>query len=315
MNNMKYRYLQVATDLERVFEYYEDQPDQPYLGEDKRRWNEIMEVYHLSSELIKHNFIIPFNKKISYRSIYTNSTDLGRSFIKFLERIDYSIVNEEKEFFYDPKDHDPQMELISKIANAALSEKGAVVDDVGFVPPLPIRPDEYEFLVGGEVDVGIIALNDLVLTMRTALLSSGMRDAVKSFRRNATERYKQLMRVAEQGWTKHNKNLLIRLDWSYKKKYPAIRMRFHDQNEFEYLINQVDGYRRKMLKILRGMFGKQLTFYAWKIECQDVKGLHIHWLIAVNGSEHQDRINVARQITNRWDESIGDGKTYTFNVC
>lgn len=152
------------------------------------------------------------------------------------------------------------------------------------------------------------------MTMRKALLTSEMRLVVKNFRRNATERYKQMMRLAEQGWETRYKNLLIRLDWGFKKQYPVKRMRFKSQTEFETLLMEVDGYRKEMLRILQHMFGVNLTFYAWKIECGDIKGIHIHWLIAVNGSKHQDRINVPRQITTLFDKHIGNGRTYTFNV-
>ncbi len=314
MSSMKSKFLEGITDLERGFEYYDEQPGMAFLGEERKLHSERMQLYHLSQDLIQHNFELPFYKEVRKRTTDARATYFGEKFIEVLERIDSVRACQEGEFFFEHKVHCPQVEAILKIANAALSEKGAVVDGVGLVPALPIRPDEYKCLIGTEVDVGVKVFNDLVMTMRKALLSSGMQDAVKSFRRNATERYKQLMRVAEQGWRKHSKNLLIRLDWGFRKKYPAIRMRFKSQTEFESLLTEVDGYRKQMLKILKGMFGDDLTFYAWKMECGDIKGIHIHWLIAVNGSEHRDRINVPRYIATKWDLNIGNGKTYTFNV-
>ena len=66
----------------------------------------------------------------------------------------------------------------------------------------------------------------------------------------------------------------------------------------------VSEIREKMLKSLRKMFGDDLVFYAWKIECAPVKGLHIHWMIGLNGDKHQDRINVPRAIVAHWDEML-----------
>jgi hypothetical protein len=314
MSNMKFKFIEGITDLERVYEHYDGALGIAFIGEERKLYAERMEVYHLLQDLIQHKFKLPFSKKLCRRKTDIEATDLGKRIVEFLERTDALHLFEEDEFF-EHKVHSPDMDVFLKIVKAALSEKGAVVDGVGFVEALPIRPDEYRCLIGDdEIDVWVSAYNRLVMTIRKALLSNGMRDAVKSFKRNATERYKQLMRVAEQGWRDHSKNLLIRLDWGFRKKYPAMRTRFKSQTEFESLLIVVDGYRKEMLRILRRMFGENLTFFAWKIECGDIKGIHIHWLIAVNGSKHQDRINVPRHIATEWDMNIGNGKTYTFNV-
>ena len=68
-----------------------------------------------------------------------------------------------------------------------------------------------------------------------------------------------------------------------------------------------------MLNILRKMFKKDLVFFAWKIECAPIKGLHIHWLIGLNGAKYQDRINVPRAIAEKWDEKLGADGAYTRN--
>jgi hypothetical protein len=146
------------------------------------------------------------------------------------------------------------------------------------------------------------------------LFDDDMKEAVKSFRRNAKERYDHLMEVAHQAWQMHSSILLIRLDWGFKRTYFQGPYRFMNQADFEACFAQVRVYREQMLSILKKMFGKNLAFYAWKIECGDKKGIHIHWLLGVNGSKHQDRINVGRAIQYKWDATIGDDQTYTFNV-
>lgn len=311
---MKTSSIQTFMNMHDVFEYYDDLPDKVVIGEENKLRAERMQLYYLSYGLIQHKFKLPFYRKVSYRTVYPDENDLGKNLINILKRMDWEINYQKDGIFFEHNTHCPQVVTILQIASAALSEKGAEVGNVGFVPPLPFSPDEYKFMMGPEVDVASKVLNALAMTMRKVLLSSGMRETVKSYRRNATERYEQMMRVAEQRWGVHCKNLLIRLDWGYRKKYPAVRMRFTDQKEFEDLLLEVDGYRKEMLTILRRIFCKDLSFYVWKIECGDMKGIHIHWLIAVNGSKHQDRINVARHIADQWDANIGGGNTYTFNV-
>lgn len=311
---MDYRLNDVFTNLERVYEYYDGQHGIAFIGEEKKLYADRMTLYHLLQDLIQHKFQLPFSKRLFRRKTVVEATDLGKTIVELLERMDALHLFEEDKFF-EHKVYSPDIGVFLKIAKAALSEKGAVVDGVGFVDALPIRPDEFRCLMGdGEIDVWVKAYNHLVMTIRKALLSNGMRGAVKSFKRNAKERYEHVLCVAEQGWRKRTKNLLIRLDWGFKKTYPAIPIRFKSQEEFECVLAEVNRCRKEMLKILRKKFGKNLTFFVWKIECGEIKGIHIHWLIAVNGSKYQDRINVPRHIATEWDVNIGNGKTYTFNV-
>lgn len=311
---MNYKQIQVLTDLERVHEYYGGELGLAFIGQEKKLYAERMQLCHLALDLINHSFKPPFSKKAFKRTQNVVATELGKRLVVCLERI-YVLHVFKEEDVYEHHVNSPDVELLLKIANVALSDTGAVVDGVGFVKALPIKPDHFNCLTeDDEIDAWLKAYNNLAKTIRKALLASGMRDAVKNFRKNATKRYKHLMQVAEQCWRARSKNLLIRLDWGFKKTFPAIPIRFKSQEEFERSFTEVDGYRKAMLKILRRMFGKDLTFYAIKIECGEIKGIHMHWLIAVNGSEHQDRINVARKIATQWDTNIGDGKTYTFNV-
>lgn len=314
MQKKKIDIREIFVDLQRVSEYYANYHNFAVLGEEKNIYEERMQLHFIAQELIRHNFKDPFGKKGSNRNSYIKNTDLSDAIIKFLELFELSKIAMENKKIFDYKIHCPQVEIMFKIADVALSVDGGEINGVGFVPALPFRPDEYKFLDGADVDIAIKALNEFALILREALLSRDLRERVKSFRRNATERYKNVMRAAEQAWEKNCKNLLIRLDWSFRKTYPAMRTRFKSQKDFEDQLMEVDGYRKQMLHILRDKFGKNLAFYAWKIECGDIKGIHIHWLIAVNGSKHQDRINVGRQISSEWDMSIGVGKSYTFNV-
>src|SRR5690606_23667526 len=100
--------------------------------------------------------------------------------------------------------------------------------------------------------------------------------------------------------------LLIRLDWGYKYQVPDFRGKFDSYEDYAKRFLEVANYRKLMLKVLRDMFGDDIAFFAWKIECGSVKGLHIHWFIGLNGAKHQDRINIPKAIADKWDEVIGN---------
>lgn len=157
------------------------------------------------------------------------------------------------------------------------------------------------------------AVNDLSLFLHKNLMQAGGNDLLHSFKRNSMECYKQLMLVGEQSWKQHDSILLIRLDWGEPYRVPDMRAKFSSQQDYETRFKQVSAIREKMLKILRKIFKDDLVFFAWKIECAPIKGLHIHWLIGLNGAKHRDRINVPRMIAEKWDEKLGADGAYTRN--
>ena len=106
----------------------------------------------------------------------------------------------------------------------------------------------------------------------------------------------------------------MRLDWGYKSTIPDRRGIFLSSQDFDQRFKVVCEYRDKQLKALRKKYKEDLVFYVWKIEYGPIKGLHIHWLIGLNGSKHQDRINVPKAICQMWDAIIDNTNTYTFNL-
>ena len=174
----------------------------------------------------------------------------------------------------------------------------------------------YKVAQGPEKERLEAEMNQLSAQLHKYFMDAGLRARVDSFKRNSKERYEQVMRVSKQVMSRHRSMLVSRLDWGYKFKVPDMRGRFKSEEDYVQRFKQVSEYRKKMLKVLRSMYGRNLIFYAWKIECASVRGLHMHWLIGLNGSKHQDRINVPRAIADRWDEVLGLGEdvAYTRNI-
>lgn len=157
------------------------------------------------------------------------------------------------------------------------------------------------------------AVNDLTLFLNKKLKKAGGNRIIHSYKRGSLEGYKQLMKVGEQSWKTNESILLIRLDWGEPYRVPEMRAKFASQQDYETRFKQISATREKMLNILRKMFKDELVFFAWKIECAPIKGLHIHWLIGLNGAKHRDRIKVPRMIAEKWDEKLGADGAYTRN--
>lgn len=160
------------------------------------------------------------------------------------------------------------------------------------------------------------AMNELSWHMRKQLMDTHFRKKVHGFKKNSTKCFKQVMGVCSQAWERCSSVLLIRLDWGYMKKVPDVRGVFESAEDYEHRFKQVSEYRAQMLKALQKMYKKDLVFFVWKIECGSVRGLHIHWLIGINGAKHQDRVNVPRAIADKWDKVLGLGTedAYTRNI-
>lgn len=311
---MNSKFKEQFISIQRLFEYYDNLPEQPHLGEERRLHQERVQLFYICQELVSPSFEAPFYKRHTRRHAYAEATELGRRILEGLQTVERLLAFQGSEPTFTPNIHCPQVDALIRAFGAALSVEGQHVEGIGFVSALPVRPDDYSISAGSEIDAAVSALNGLATQLRSALLSSGAQEAAKNFRRNATERYRHLMRVAEQQWKKHCKILLIRLDWGFRKTYPAYRIRFKTQSDFERQMAEVDSYRRQMLRILKKTFKQELALYAWKLECGDIKGIHIHWLIGLDASEHQDGRSVGRQIAKSFDTQVGNGKSYTFNI-
>jgi len=222
--------------------------------------------------------------------------------------------------FYDEKFDEPVgLEISDAVKTIYSTAREWVVlkekEDENFLDVVGVGNNRiYKILSANEKKQVEEYFNQFSKKLREKLMGIGFREKLHSFKRNSTEIYKQLMRVAGQAWAKHSSILLIRLDWGQKYRVPDLRGKFISEEDFQQKFDVVSGYRIKMLQELRNIFGKDIAFYAWKIECTPVKGLHMHWFIGLNGAKHQDRINIPKMIAKRWDELLGDENAYTWNL-
>lgn len=297
------------TALQYHFDYETDNETIPLQGETYHRYIERMKLYWICERLTDPRYITPFFKCSKLRYNGAKTTRLGHSILDFLARREFSVGSIPVTFHNELS---PDMKTIIAIADAALSRTSSDVAGLGSIQPLPITPSDYPFTRDEEIDTAVTAYGELANRMRSALCDSGMRTAVKNFRRNALERRRHLMKVAHLAWERHTSILLLRLDWGFKKteQYSYIL----DPIEFHACLAQVADYRQKKLLALRAIFKNDLAFYAWKVEYCDMIGVHMHWLLGIANVKYEDRINIGLKIQQQWDAAIGVDKSYTFNI-
>lgn len=264
------------------------------LGEDVSNHDSLVRVSHLIMRICRHDFNLPFSKRFSYRRPRLHIDSLGRSVIVLLTL-----------------DLDPLRAVASHHSLAPTIE--ALMEVVkSFKPNTP--PSELRFIDEAEMDSAVREYNELVLKLRQVLRAEGMGERVKSFRRNATRNYRHLMGVIRASHERHRKLLLIRLDWSENDVDPSAPIEQLSQADFDTAALRLANARDKMVHHLKSHFKGDLAFYAWKIEWGVQKGFHIHWLVGLNGSKYQDRINVPYHIAKHWDEVLFNGGSHTHNI-
>lgn len=313
MNKLVDGYVKQITNLPRFLEHDKDNPDQLFVGSYQKSCMKLAAITRVAQDLMAPNFKPPFSGKFYGKSKQQENL-AGLRLVRVLYQVGHAMDDRQTDGFWDCHEVCPAVDLIFQVVKAAMSPDGGEVSGVGHVAPIPYLYWQFDLLKGDELIAAHDAINKIAIQMRAALRSKKVREKIKCFERNARDCSKQLLKVAVSSWSeKNNSNLLIRLDWGFCKSYPVVLPEFVSQEDFHAQCTEVGRFREIMLDVLQKMFGKDLAFYAWKIECGDVKGLHIHWLLAVNGNKYQDRINVPRRIGEAWDAAIGE-KGYTFNV-
>jgi hypothetical protein len=111
--------------------------------------------------------------------------------------------------------YSPLMKLTYSAFAAATSSNGESVESIGFIEPVIYGERGFKMACGKRTDEIIDGLNNFVVQLKEALNKDELREEIKSFYRNANERYHQLMKVALQSWEINCKNVLLRIDWGF----------------------------------------------------------------------------------------------------
>lgn len=257
--------------------------------------------------------VYPFNRKKGSRKYKNVFLKYQKALCECISEVFYNLISEADcvDFFYLKVS--PDAKIVLEGIKLWLKKKEERDE---YLFSLLYQLDYNAYQLQSEKDKERVkkALNGLSAYLRKKLMQAGHKEKVHSFKRNSTECYKHVLQVCQQAWEAHSSILLIRLDWGYRVKVPDMRAVFVSPQDYEMRFRRVSEYRAQMLEVLHKMYGNDLAFFVWKIECAPVKGLHIHWLIGLNGAKHQDRINVPRVIADKWDEVVGDPDAYTWNL-
>ena len=283
--------------------------------DERRKYYEKLMYYSVGANIASLDIKrMPFFKMKSGITYRARASGLGHQILNILNHASQSRVLGWDEEYASIINYSPLMKLTYSAFVAATSPNGGCVESIGFIEPVIYGERGFKMACGKRTDEIIDGLNNFVVQLKDALNKDELREEVKSFYRNANERYHQLMKVALQSWEINCKNVLLRIDWGFYIEQPRMPFRLKTEQEINEEFVVVDIKRNLMLKRLKKMFGKDLSFYAWKIECGYHKGLHIHWLIALNGSKHQNPYYHSRAITEDWTQHVCGEESYIWNV-
>lgn len=283
--------------------------------DERRNYYEKLMYYSVGANIASLDIKrMPFFKMKSGITYRARASGLGHQILNILNHASQSRVLGWDEEYASIINYSPLMKLTYSAFVAATSPKGERIEGIGLVEPVIYGERGFRMACGKRTDAIVDSLNNFVIQLKDALNKDELREEVKSFYRNANERYQQLMKVALQSWEINCKNVLLRIDWGFYVEYPPKPFHLKTEQEISEEFSVVDVKRNLMLKRLKKMFGKDLSFYAWKIECGHHKGLHIHWLIALNGSKYQNPYCHSRAITEDWTQHVCGKESYVWNV-
>lgn len=284
----------------------------PIQGDSYQQYISRLKLHFICRQLVAQNYRPPFFGDQGRRYVRACTTGLGLHILDFLARRDLLAERQlAHSTFHQLR---PDLDVITQIADAALSKNGAQVSGVGHVKPLPIDPSLYERAMGNEINIAVGAYADLASQMHYALHNSSIKTAVKNFRRNAIERHKQLVKVTNQALERYPSIRLIRLDFGYRAPLCIDPDNHMNQAGFETGMAQLNLHRQLMVSTLRAMFDDELAFYVWKIEHSYTNGPHIHWLLGIDVSSSTEQTTAESRIQAAWHAAIKDRQTYTFSV-
>ncbi|KGH28585.1 YagK/YfjJ domain-containing protein [Comamonas testosteroni] len=302
-------------DLQRfVFKKREDSFFTINYEERRKHYDQLM-YYYIGVDIASlDEKRMPFFKMKSGMTYKARASGLGYQILSLLSHAGQSRVLGWDEEYASIINYSPLMKLNYNAFAAATSSSGESVEGIGFIEPVIYGEHKFKMAFGKRTDEIVDGLNKFVLQLKEALNKDNLHEEIKSFYRNSKERYCHLMKVALQAWEINCKNILLRIDWGFHAENPRMPFRLKTDQEINEDFTAVDMKRNLMLKRLQKMFGKDLSFYAWKIECGFNKGLHIHWLIALNGSKYLNPYFHSKAITDDWNQCVCGDDSYAWNV-
>lgn len=133
-----------------------------------------------------------------------------------------------------------------------------------------------------------------------------------NFRRNAQKQFHRVLDYINACFQKRANLLSLRLDLSIKipKSEPHSQQILPKDVTFK-LIHK---YRAAFTKHVINTFGKGLVGYISKLENAPLKGFHIHFLILLDGSMHQQDLVINKMLKAHWEDKITNGCGFCFDV-
>ena len=265
----------------------------------------VNQIASLALELTRHDYKPPFNVKLRYKRAHLETSPLGKKLISCI-KLDHKYIHKT----FTGHKFSPMIQIILE-AIRETEESYLKNYQRSFIE------ETYDIKFATEYEYKRIAedYNSFAMKLRQDLLDEGMKEHVRSFTRNAKERYKKFLLGCSAALERHSRCLGIRLDTASRRKAIPYREFSETTTEmFNEECSEIDKHRDNFVKHLNRTFGKDLAFYAWKIEYGVSRGFHIHWFLLLNGNKYQDRINIPMRLGEHWKDTITNGNGTYRNV-
>ncbi|MBB6558886.1 hypothetical protein HNP48_001550 [Acidovorax soli] len=168
--------------------------------------------------------------------------------------------------------------------------------------------DALDFGNASQKQGAVKALNLLVAELKAEMSSETVRKLLRNFRRTSQKSLKQLLSLLEKLFSRHARLLSVRVDFAYG----AGRL---DGTEIStsLSIEEAAQHREAMIDHIRKTYPNGLVGYAWAMESACLKGLHFHFWLLFNGSEHRGDMGIAKSLGEHWVNVVTEGTGTYFN--
>jgi len=151
-----------------------------------------------------------------------------------------------------------------------------------------------------------IALNDLVVALRTSLIDPKFKKLVRKCKRAALKNDQALREYVSKLFNAYSRLLVVRVDLHYRSSYADGKL-----SGLRVSAEETFAHRERFIRLLKGThYSRRLVGYCWKLEHGLKKGFHYHWLFFFNGAKVREDVTYGRLIGELWESVVGDKKIY-----
>ncbi len=153
-------------------------------------------------------------------------------------------------------------------------------------------------------------LNECIADIRASGCKASFKNSMRSHTKATLKNHRGALKLVDYIIAKRSKVLVIRIDFSYLKKYS-----WKSGDDFEVSLDEFFQHRDELIKSIRKIVPEN-TFldYLLKTEFKLSKSLHHHVIIFLDGHKASQGVLIAKMIGDYWERKITQGRGLYRNV-